>query len=195
MPSPPDRAFARDSVVALVRGDRAAREAFFDHYYDRVFQYVVHTVGDDHLAEDLTHEIFLKLNDALHRLDPTREPSRFVFTVAANAIRDHWRRRETRAARRTIEIDDVYDPPHDRAARIDESLVVDEDHARVHRAMEELSDDDRQILLLRTFGELDTADVARILGIRADAVRQRWSRAVRRLGDAYRSLEAQGGAT
>jgi len=186
-------AFERERVIALRRGDAAARDDFFDHFYDRVFQFVAATVRDDHLAEDLTHEIFLKLHAALHRLDPEREPSRFVFTVASNAIRDHWRRHETRATRNALDLDDVHDPPADGAARIDESLVVDENHRRVHEAMADLSDEDREILALRAFGELDNEDAARALGIRVEAVRQRWSRAVRRLGVAYRALEAEGG--
>lgn len=178
-------------VAALARGDRRARELFFDHYYDRVHAYVAHTVRDEHLAEDLTHEIFLKLDRNLDRLDPSRDPSAWVFTVSANAIRDHYRRRSTKVEREAIDVAEMVRPPQDESPAADETLVVAEDHRRVNRALELLSPGDRQLILLREWEGLDLSDIAAILDIRGDAVRQRWSRAVRRLGDAYRALGSE----
>ena len=178
-------------VAAVVRGDRSARERFFDHYYDRVFAYVVHTVRDGHLAEDLTHEIFLKLHRRLDRLDPERDPSPWVFTVAANAVRDHFRRRSTHVQRESVDVTEMACPPAASAPGADESLITDEDHRRVNRALDRLSPDDRQVILLREWEGLDLPTIARLLDIRPDAARQRWSRAVRRLGDAYRALGSE----
>lgn len=80
-------------LAALVRGERAAMEAFFDHYYDRVSGYPVQARRDRALAGDLTQEAFLHMHRGLERLDPGRDPTPWVFTVAANVLRDHWRRR------------------------------------------------------------------------------------------------------
>jgi RNA polymerase sigma factor (sigma-70 family) len=51
----------------------------------------------------------------------------------------------------------------------------------VRRAMDALAPADREILLLRTFRELDTEEIMEILDLSAEAVRQRHSRASRRL--------------
>jgi len=169
--------------------DLADRERFFDHYYGRVHSYVARAVRDPHLAEDLTHDILMKVDTAFARIDPSRDPSAWVFTIAANAIRDHWRRRSTHVARTAIAIDTMHDPPQDGAARVDDALIEAERHERLHRALDELSEDDRQVIELRTFQDMATDDVAHALGARSDAVRKRWSRAVHRLGDAYHALD------
>ena len=57
-----------------------------------------------HLAEDLTHEVFLRLNRALDRLDPDRDPTGWVFTVATNCVRDHWRSRSHKSKQRDTEL-------------------------------------------------------------------------------------------
>lgn len=175
----------------LASGDPVAREQFFEDIYGRMIAYVTQRVNDPHLAEDLTHEILLKVDASLARLDPKRDPSGWVFTIASNVIRDHWRRRDTRVARTSVDIGALHDPPADRAARIDDSLVAAEQHDQLHRALDGLSRNDRQVLRLRAFGRLSNDEVARTLRLRPDAVRKRWSRAVRRLGDAYRAIDAE----
>ena len=182
--------FPLSRLRELRDGDRRAREEFFDFFYDRVYHYVAKLVRDDHLAEDLTHEVFLKLHRTLDRLDPDRDPASWVFTVATNTVRDHWRRRSTRDARDAIEIDEAYQSPSTSDSAADEDLVREEDHSRVHLALGQLSESDREILVLRNWAELDVSQIAETLDLRPDAVRQRWSRAVRRLGDAYRAIEA-----
>ena len=66
---------------------------------------------------------------------------------------------------------------------------------QLHEAMAQLSPADREILLLRSFRDLDTAEVVEILGISAEAIRQRYSRAVKRLGIAYRDLQGLDGVS
>lgn len=184
----------QEFLARVRRRDPAAMERFFDLYYDRLFGHVARLVQDTHLAEDLTHEVFLHLNKVLDRLDPERDPSGWVFTVATNVVRDHWRSRSHKSTQRNTELtDDHHEVLADGGEHAEDQMSRAQDQLLVQRALADLSEADREVILLRDFEQLDSATVGEILGIKSDAVRQRHSRAVGRLGEAFhRHLDSYG---
>ena len=177
-------------VLERVRArDPVAMNRFFDAYFDRVHAYVTRLLRDAVQAEDLTQDAFLRMHGAIDRLDPTRDPSPWVFTVVTNTVRDWWRSRHHRMGRQQVPLDEAWSIPDERESRTpDRSLERKEDAALVRQAMGRLSPGDREILLMKCYQGLATAEIEEALGLKADAVRQRYSRAVRRLGIAYRGL-------
>lgn len=168
--------------------------AFFETYVDRVYAYVLTMTRDATLAEDMVQETFLRLHRAIDRLDPRRDPTGWVITVAANTVRDHWRSRAHKARDRSVDFDDLWEEPPDPAdpARDAERARTAED---VREALGKLSPADREVILLRDYEELETSEIAEALSLTPEAVRQRHSRAVRRLGEAYRTLFGAPGDT
>src|SRR6185503_20652737 len=77
----------------LARREPAALARFFDAYFERVYAYLRRLVGDEHAAEDLTQDVFLQAHRALPSYDPARDPRPWLFTIATNKLRDHWRSR------------------------------------------------------------------------------------------------------
>ena len=75
-------------------------------YFDRVYGYVRRLVGEDSLAEDVTQDVFLHLQRSFRSYDPARELSPWVFTIATNKVRDHWRSRRHRDALAERTLDD-----------------------------------------------------------------------------------------
>src|SRR3954470_9263710 len=83
-----------DSVLAIAasRGDDAAFTALYARYAGRIEGYLARMLGDRHLAEDVTHEVFVS---ALRRLREDRPPIAFgpwLFRIARNAAIDVHRR-------------------------------------------------------------------------------------------------------
>jgi RNA polymerase sigma-70 factor (ECF subfamily) len=184
-----------DGVLrAVPRRDPKALAAFFDHYYDRVFGYVVMLVNDRTLAEDLAQDAFLKMHEAIDRLDPERDPDPWVFTVVTNTVRDHWRGREQRSASRRVDFEEVAPRVPDENPEADPSrrLEREEETSAVRGALALLSDADREVILLRAYEGLSGAEAAEALGTSHHALRKRYSRAVQRLGNAYESLGGPG---
>ena len=173
-------------LARVVKRDRRALAVFFEHFYDRVYSHVVNLLRDRTLADDLTQDIFIRLQRTIESLDPGRDPAGWVFTVATNVVRDYWRSGEHR--RRGQEVDlqqggagNVTHPDPD----VQTALEHDEELRAVWAALRELSLDDREVILLRDYEELPTAEIARMLDLKPDAVRQRHSRAVARLADIF----------
>lgn len=179
-----------EATLRLVR-DREPRamNRFFDAYYDRVRAYVMHLLRDASTADDLAQDAFLRLHRALDRLDPARDPTPWVFTIVTNVVRDYWRSRSYRSAGRQVSIDEAWElpAPHEAAAP-DRRVERREAAGAIRLALARLSPADREILLLRAYQQLETAEVVEVLGISPEAARQRYSRAVKRLGVVYRDL-------
>lgn len=182
-----------EASLRRVRAREAgAMEDFFEHYFDRVHDYLRRMFQDPADADDTLQETFLRVSRNLERIEPERDPTGWVFRIATNAMHDHWRA-STRGARGLeSDFDSAWNTaPPDPAENAQERLEREEDAALVQRALDRLSAADREIVLLRDYEELSTAEIGVSLGLAPDAVRQRHSRAVRRLGQSYAKLRGE----
>jgi len=150
--------------------DREWLETMWHDHAARVYAYAARRVGRD-AADDVVADTFVV---AWRRRSgrPSR-PLPWLYGVARRVIADRRRTGE----RFTALIDRI--AAHDRPATEDATGRLD---AMV--ALESLSDDDREVLLLDAWEGLGSADAARALGITAPSYRMRLSRARRRLARA-----------
>ena len=166
----------------LPRRDGPALAAFFDCYFDRIYGYVRRLVQDEAQAEDVTQDVFLHVQRAIHTYDPERELRPWVFTIATNKVRDLWRARRMRGA--SHEDDDgpgLIAEVVSREPRAEESLSRTEVERAVREAIDALPEGMRMTLLLRVYEGLSFEDIARIVDRNEVAVRKRYSRALEAL--------------
>lgn len=183
-----------EALLRRVRArDRDAMEAFFDHYFDRVYDYLYRMFRDPADADDAVQETFLRISRNVEKLDPRRDPTGWVFRIATNAVRDHWRARRRGIRGMEAEVEPEWDSiPPDPAESAQDRLEREEDAELMQRALGGLSPSDREIVLLRDYKRLSNAIIAETLELRPDAVRQRHSRALRRLGELFALLHGGG---
>jgi RNA polymerase sigma-70 factor (ECF subfamily) len=95
-PSPAGDSFEEDPVRAA--GDADAVEELFKSVYPKLGGWVRRLVDDDDTAHDIASEAFVRLLSRWTRVD---SPQSYLFMIAANLTRDHWRKteRERRAIR------------------------------------------------------------------------------------------------
>jgi RNA polymerase sigma-70 factor, ECF subfamily len=163
----PDLALLRKAQ----RGDERAFTVIVRAYEVPVFNYVLRTVGDRALAEDLTQDIFLRVFQGLPGFSLRSRFTTWLFQVAKNRVLDELRARERRP-RRAIPIDDappidVVDTPVERLETID----------AVWRAVSALNPDLKMALLLRDVVGLPYTEIADSLEITLATVKWRIYRA------------------
>src|SRR5258705_10061518 len=96
---PPATATRQGSSVARLRtADREAAEELFNACYPRLAGWVRRLVDDDETAHEIAAEAFTRL---LARWSSLDNPQSYLYMIATNLVRDHWRRagRERRALR------------------------------------------------------------------------------------------------
>lgn len=159
----------------------AALAAFYDVWFDKLYGYVARLVEDEHAAEDLTQDVFLQIHRALPTYDPARRLAPWVYTIATNRVRDHWRGRGSRGrSRESLSIDEVLEAPAtDRPAEA--ALEEAEEAQEVRRSIEELPASMKSVLLLRVDHGLPFEAIAGILALSVPAARKRYSRALQAL--------------
>lgn len=67
-------------------------ETLFEHYHDEIYRYLWRACFDSALAQDITQETFLKAFKNLPKLAPDSNYRAWLYRVASNALRDHFRR-------------------------------------------------------------------------------------------------------
>jgi RNA polymerase sigma-70 factor (ECF subfamily) len=157
----------------LRAGEPAAFDALFEHYRPRVFGFLTRLIRRRDLAEDLTQETFLRLAARARELDDETRLGPWLFTVARHLWVSHGRHASLEGEH--LERLALADAPG--TATPHELAVASESQHRLEIALAALPESQREVLLLVVVERLEPGDVAPILGLTPEAVRQRLSRA------------------
>lgn len=164
--------------VRAAQADRAAFGPLYRRYVDRVYGYCFYLLGDHHDAEDVTERTFLAALDAIDRFrDDGASFRSWLFRIAHNQLVNALR---TRSRRRTDPLDGL----PERASGEDPAAAATaaDEARRVRRALDRLSEDRRQVVVLRFVDGLSAREIGAVLGRSEGAVRVLQHRALRELG-------------
>jgi RNA polymerase sigma-70 factor (ECF subfamily) len=174
-------------LIALAqRADAAACAALYGRHYDAVYRYCYYRVADVTLAQDLAAEVFVRMVEKLHTFEPRRPLLAWLYTVAHNLIADLYRRH--RDVTHLSLSDAAHLVPHsdgELARTVDRSLQAD----CLATAMKQLTEDQRQVILLKFIEDLGNGQIARMMGKTEGAIKSLQHRALEAL---RRALEKEG---
>jgi len=170
--------------------DQEALTWIYTHYHDAIKRYCYHHLGHNQTAEDLTADVFRRFLQALRKGGgPTRQLSAWLYRVAHNLIVDELRRRQYRD-HASLEEGILEDTLVDRNAEGPDALAgrsLRADHVR--EALLELTDEQRQVIILKFLEGLSNAEVAEITGKTVGAVKALQHRGLEALRDQMAFLE------
>lgn len=174
----------REVVTRCLTGDVAAWEELLTAHQRKVYNLCYRFTGNVADAEDLTQEIFIKVYQTLRSFDPAQSQfATWLNRVARNHLIDHYRR--TRHDRANPSLDDEDGPIEPRAAATSDpaaGVVERERRELLQEALNKLSPDMREVLILRDLQEMDYAEIVSILGIPEGTVKSRINRGRLELG-------------
>jgi len=176
---------SRALVARLARGDTRAFDVVYDRHRAPLHAFLVRLTGSASLAEDLLQETWLRLARHSRRLPPETQLRPWLFTVARNLYRSH-RRWALLDAGRLRELGWL--PVASTPGPFD-ATVEGEARRELEQAVGALPLDQREALLLCTVSGFEPSEAANILGISAEAARQRLARARAKLRERLRALE------
>jgi len=120
-----------------------------DEQYDKVYRYCYFRVKNQHLAEDITQETFLRFFESSSYRDAGR-PLAYLYTVARNLCIDEFRKVHAEELKEEI-VQNGF-----------EDAVVEKEN--LQRAMETLTKEEQELLLLRYVNEVSFADLSNMYG-------------------------------
>lgn len=174
-----DDAQLMDSVQ---QGNPMAFRVLVERYKKRAYFTALKLVGDPDDAYDLSQEAFIRVYNARRRYDKSHPFYAWFYTILRNLARNHLRKRSVRqehAARirrmrkRNMEVSDSPEC----IAEANETKKV------VWAALEKLSYEHREIIILRHFEDMSYDEIAQLLGIAVGSVMSRLYYARKKLRD------------
>ncbi len=176
---PPLRADHTDALRRCATGDEEAFSAFYRAHLDAVLAFFLRRVGDRELALDLTAETFAAVVVSAGTYGGDAPPVAWLFGIARNKLRESLRNaRVADAARRRLSMEPL--------VLDDAGLALVEERASsgesaLTRALRELPEDTRTVLLARVVEEEEYGEIATRMRCSPQVVRQRVHRGLEQL--------------
>jgi len=172
-------------VRRCVAGDVVAWEEIVRQYQRRIYNICYRFAGSADDAQDLTQEVFIKMYRTLNTYDVEKGAFlTWVTTVTRNLLVDHFRR--SKQDRLTDSLDApisehedamaLSERIEDKAPAPDASAQSRETRAKVHHALQKLSPDLREAVILRDLQDMDYREIAGVLKVPEGTVKSRINR-------------------
>lgn len=167
------------------RGDEDAFQTLVSRYRGKLLSYLWHLSASQDEADDLLQDIFIKAYRALPRFDARRRFSPWVYRIAHNEAVNLLKRRNRRTliswedianAKDNLEIADLSETPEER-------VESEEERKEMQRALEFLSPEHREVLVLRYYHDKSYAEMSEIIGKPENTVASMLNRAKKKLAE------------
>ena len=163
-----------DLIQRARQGDQRALVEIYEQYQPSVFTYVFYRVCDQDAAEDLTAEVFTRMLANLHRFQARGKPIlAWLYTIARNLVVDHFRQK-SRANHVPLEEELVEGDANHPVKATEQSLAYE----CLSRAMEHLTEEQRQVILLKFIESREISELVEIMGKNERAIRSLQHRAL-----------------
>jgi RNA polymerase sigma-70 factor, ECF subfamily len=171
-----DKAALQKLIKQAQGGDENAVSEIYQEFVDRIYSYIAYRVGSTADAEDLTGAVFLNMIEGLPRYKITGAPfEAWLYRIASARVADYYRKKERLPT--TVLPDKLVSP----SPLPEEQLLEQQEITDLHTALEHLSEDEQQVLILRFIERKSHKTVASILNKNESAVKNIQHRALTRL--------------
>jgi len=172
-------------VRRCVAGDAAAWEEIVRRYHRRIYNICYRFAGSADDAQDLTQDVFIKMYKTLNSYEVDRGAfMTWVTTITRNLLVDHFRK--TKADRLTDSLDSapsehedampLSDQIADKGLPPDARVQTREAAEAVHEALQKLSPELREAVILRDLQDMDYREIATVLKVPEGTVKSRINR-------------------
>jgi RNA polymerase sigma-70 factor (ECF subfamily) len=175
-------------IDLALTGNRPAFAELVRRHQERLFVSMIQVTGSAEEAEEVTQEAFIR---AFIKLDTFQRNSQFftwIYRIAFNHALTRRRKKRARVSLDQARDENGLEVSSDHE-QVDEALLREERVSLVRQAIDSLTDEHRQILVLREMDDFSYEEIAEILQISIGTVRSRLSRARRQLKLAIESMQ------
>lgn len=173
----------QDAMQRLQSGDDLALNEIMDRWQIPLVRFLLRLTGNESTATDLAQESFVRVYQHRHHYRPKGAFSTWLFTIATNLARQHfrWLRRHPAISLDHSQTSEDDTQPKDNLpsehAGPDETILAAERAAAVRTAIAALPEDLREIVVLAEYENLSHAEIGKITTRSPKAVEMRLYRA------------------
>jgi RNA polymerase sigma-70 factor (ECF subfamily) len=172
-------------------GDELGWEALVRLHQARIYAIAYHYLGNAEDARDTAQEIFVRIFQNLHICRDAQWFLPWAIRIARNICIDQLRRRKARPPAHDVQADELRDLPAE-GLNPEEQWAESSRKRLVHRALRDLTDINREIIILRDIQGLALEEISTLLNVPLGTIKSRCNRA--RIELAKRIQALSGGA-
>ncbi len=163
-----------------IKKDPEAFGKIYDLYVSQIYRFIFFKVSNKEEAEDLTAEVFLRTWQYINEMgaETIGNLQAFLYQVARNAVIDYYRER---AQKNLSTFSVVPEGLEDRGQNLKEKIQNASLMEETNRALRQLKDEYREVIVLRFIEEMSVSETAKVLGKSKGAVRVLLHRALKAL--------------
>lgn len=134
------------------------QESIYKEFYPRVLQYLSNRLNERQDAENLAHTVFLKVFTKIDLFDESKSSlSTWIFNITRNTLIDHQRSMTIRLH------EEIPENLEDGEEGILEGFIKEEDLERLAEAMERLSNEERDLIVLHYYNGYPLTKISRMM--------------------------------
>jgi RNA polymerase sigma factor (sigma-70 family) len=173
-------------MLKVKNGDIDKMGLLYERYYRQLYRFLFNMTRQKELSEDMVQNIFLRMLKYPEGFMGFGEFKMWMYHIARNSVYDHFRK-----VKRTPAHSDLkdYEERIEGEQYTDAPLEKEQELKTLETAMEKLSDENRELLILCRFQELKYNEIAKILNTTEGAIKVRVHRALNQLKSNYLKIE------
>ena len=166
-------------------GDRDAFELLLERHRTALARTAYLVTRDREAIQDIMQEALIQIWRDLHSYRPYGSFKGWMLKITLNKARKHYRKKRVE----TVPLETATEVSGN-AERPEEIVEREEQTHRLRQALDLLTTDHREVLILRYYNELTVPEIAKVLGCREGTIKSRLSRAHRRLKQGLSRFES-----
>ena len=154
----------QELIRLYMTGDETGLEVLIDRYKSKLYTSIYLLVKDDFLAEDIFQDTFIKVINTL-RGGRYNEEGKFlpwVMRIAHNLVIDHYRKERRTPVVVNSEGFDIFDVLHFADESAEARMIREQTHNDLRRIIQRLPDDQKEVLIMRHYGEMSFKEIAEV---------------------------------
>ena len=157
----------KELVRAYIKGNELAVEQLISRHKQRVFTYIVCTVKNQELAEDVFQDTFIKVINTLKR-GKYNEEGKFlpwVMRIAHNLIIDHYRKSNRMPKAEGGEDFDIFEVIKNPEKNVQQKMENEQILTDVKKLIKFLPDDQKEVLMMRLYYDMSFKEIAELTNV------------------------------
>ncbi|BAM47350.1 RNA polymerase sigma factor SigX [Amphibacillus xylanus] len=155
----------------------------YDHYHNDLYQYVFYMVKNQHVAEDIVQEVYIKVLKSYHNFRGESSEKTWLFSIARHTTMDYFRKQQRQKSKLATFFNKEQDLTliKDKDPLPEEVAQLNDELKRIYQLLDHCTLDQKNVLILRYIQSLSIHETAQILEWSESKVKTTQHRAIKKL--------------
>ena len=163
----------KELIYKIQHGNKELLEELIKKYYDDIYKFCYYKTGNALISYDLTQETFLKLIKYIGTYKDRGKFKGYLITIAINVCNTYFTEKDTGIEK--LDNNSNYEVKYDKKTNKIEQIDV------IQKALNELPDKQKDVILLRYYEDLKIREIAKLLGEKVPTIKSRLKQGMEKL--------------